>query len=95
VTIADAHGNAIVGATVLFRASAGTVSVPSAKTDAKGRASTMWTLGPKAEQQTLTASVAGTSVKAAVEVVVTAPSKLRQPAKAPAKPPVKPTTKKK
>jgi len=68
VTITDAFGNPIVGATVSFAAPGGTLSQAKVKTDAKGRATTRWTLGPKVGVQTLTASVSGTPAKATLEV---------------------------
>jgi hypothetical protein len=70
VTITDAFNNPIVGATVSFSAAGGSVSTAKVKTDAKGRASTKWTFGTKVGTQTLTASVAGTSVRATLEAEV-------------------------
>ena len=92
VTITDATGNPIAGAAVVFKPSGGTVSAASAKTDAKGRASTTWTLGPNATSQILTASVAGTTAKATLEVIASSASKSRTPTKTP---PKAPTTSKK
>jgi adhesin/invasin len=71
VTITDAHDNPIAGATVTFTPTGGTVSAATVKTDATGRASTKWTLGPKVGPQTLTATVKGTPAKAALEVKAT------------------------
>jgi hypothetical protein len=59
---------------VTFTASSGSVSVSKVKTNAKGRASTKWTLGAKAGTQTLRASVAGTPARAALEAKATAPA---------------------
>ena len=68
VTVTDAHGNPIKGAAVTFASASGTVSPLKATTDAKGRASTKWTLGSKVGPQTLIASVKGTSAKATLEL---------------------------
>ncbi len=68
VVITDGQGNAIAGAAVSFASASGTVTPPKATTDAKGRASTRWTLGGKSGTQTLTASVKGTSARATLEV---------------------------
>jgi hypothetical protein len=71
VTITDAFGNPIVGATVNFAAPGGSVSQAKVKTDAKGRATTRWTLGSKVGMQTLSASVSGTPAKATLDVDAT------------------------
>ncbi len=97
VTVTDAFGNAIVGATVGFTTSGGSVSAAKVKTDAKGRASTRWTLGTRVGAQTLNASVSGASVRATLEadvarVATTAAAKPAL-AKAAAKPGVKPAAK--
>jgi adhesin/invasin len=83
VTITDAFGNPIAGATVTFSAAGGTVSVLKAITDAKGRASTKWTFGPRVGAQTLTASVVGIPVRATLAADVSSAIK---PAPVAAKP---------
>ena len=75
VTITDAHGNPIAGAPVSFAAATGSVAPRKATTDAKGRATTKWTLGARAGAQKLTASVSGTAAKAILEVEATAAAK--------------------
>jgi adhesin/invasin len=70
VTVTDAVGNPIAGAMVSFTVSSGTVSTAKVRTDAKGRASTKWTLGTRVGTQTLTASVAGTAARATLEAEV-------------------------
>lgn len=94
VTITDAFGNPIVGATVTFTAAGGSVSAGKGKTDARGRASTTWTFGSKAGAQTLTASVSGAPARATLEAGVTKPATAIKLATAtkPA-PPKPPTTK--
>ena len=74
VIVTDAFGNPIAGVTVTFVPVGGSVAVSKVKTDAKGRASTKWTLGAKVGVQTLRASVAGTAAKAALEAKVAAPA---------------------
>jgi hypothetical protein len=74
VTITDAMGNPIAGATVVFATTTGTVSPATVKTDAKGRAATKWTLGAKAGVQRLSATVRGTTIKATLEVKAAAPA---------------------
>ena len=71
VTVTDAHGNPIKGASVSFASTSGAVSPLKATTDAKGRASTKWTLGTRVGPQTLTASVKGTTAKATLELDAT------------------------
>lgn len=57
VRVIDASANPVKGATVQWTATGGGSAAPaSSKTDASGLASTVWTLGPAAGTQTLTAS---------------------------------------
>jgi adhesin/invasin len=86
VTITDAFGNPIVGATVAFTTAGGSVSQAKATTDARGRATTKWTFGSKVGTQTLTASVSGTPARATLEAEVAkgATASAKAPAKAPA-----------
>lgn len=81
VVARTAQGAPAPGATITFSPSSGTVDPASATTDASGRASTRWTLGPSAGDQTLTARLASGSADVlsitatadpAIDVVVTA-----------------------
>ena len=68
VTVTDAHGNPVKGASVNFTAASGTATPLRATTDAKGRAFTKWTLGTKVGTQTLTAAVKGIAARATLEI---------------------------
>lgn len=60
VAVVDQHGNPVPGVTVSWAATGGgAVAAASATTDATGRASAVWTLGPQAGTQAATATVAG------------------------------------
>jgi hypothetical protein len=63
VAVQDVNGNAVPGQTVSFAVSAGngTLSAPSAVTDANGRAQTTLTLGSSAGANTVIASIPGLS----------------------------------
>jgi hypothetical protein len=94
VTVTDAFGNPIAGTMVTFTAAGGSLSESKVKTDAKGRASTRWTLGSKVGTQTLTASVSGTTARATLEADVAKASTATPTKPALAKPaPAKPATK--
>lgn len=80
VTVTDGFGNPVPNAPVVFAAKSGTLTTTRAMTDDRGRAATRWTLGRTAGDQTVTATVRGTDVKAARVVRARAP--------APAKPAV-------
>ena len=86
VTVTDAHGNAIKGASVTFTTASGTVSPAKATTDAKGRATVRWTLGSKVGPQTLTATVRGTPAKATLELEASKSGSTAAPRPAMAKP---------
>ncbi|HEY0840541.1 MAG TPA: Ig-like domain-containing protein, partial [Vulgatibacter sp.] len=60
-TVTDTYGNPIEGVTVTFATTdtGASVASPTATTDADGQASTTWTLGTAAGQQTLTVSSIG------------------------------------
>ena len=64
VVVADAGGTVIEGAAVTFAPGegSGTADPSTADSDADGRASTTWTLGPEAGDQSLSASVPGNYV---------------------------------
>jgi Bacterial Ig-like domain (group 1) len=62
VQVTDSYGNPIAGQTVLFKASSGSVTPTRGLSDADGRASVRWTLGPKAQRPELAAKVPGTVV---------------------------------
>jgi hypothetical protein len=64
VVVRDRYGNPVPNATVRFSVAAGTVLPLQGTTDASGRASTKWTLGPKRGKQSLTATVKATALKA-------------------------------
>jgi hypothetical protein len=58
VSVIDANGHAIPGATVAFATTGGgSMGTPSAMTDASGQAQTIWTLGPTVGNQTASATV--------------------------------------
>src|SRR6267143_2333983 len=58
VTVGDVNGRAVEGAAITWELSgAGSISGPSAYTDARGRASATWTLGPEGRTQTARAAV--------------------------------------
>jgi len=62
-TVTDVYGNVVPEALVIFTPGAGSVSPARVMSDAKGMASTKWTLGRGAGDQALTATVRGTTVK--------------------------------
>ena len=74
-TVSDAYGNPIPDVQVVFGVSAGSAAPLRVMTNAKGQASTKWTPGAKAGEQTLTATVRGTTVRTAAAVEVRAPKK--------------------
>lgn len=59
VRVADGFGNPVPGVDVAFSVASGSVGSATATTDANGRASTTWTLGPSPATQQLTASATG------------------------------------
>ena len=62
VQVTDSYGNPIAGQTVMFKASSGSVTPTRGLSDADGRTSVRWTLGPKAQRPELAAKVPGTVV---------------------------------
>jgi hypothetical protein len=62
VQVTDSYGNPIAGQTVVFKASSGSVTPTRGLSDADGRTSVKWTLGPKAQRPELTAKVPSTVV---------------------------------
>ena len=62
VQVTDSYGNPIAGQTVVFKASSGSVTPARGQSDADGRTSVRWTLGPKAQRPELAAKVPGTVV---------------------------------
>jgi hypothetical protein len=62
VQVTDSYGNPIPGQTVVFKASSGSVTPTRGLSDADGRTSVRWTLGPKAQRPALAAKVPGTVV---------------------------------
>jgi hypothetical protein len=73
--VTDEYGNAVRGATVTFKASAGTLSPARVTTDDKGRARTRWTLGRESVEQSLTGRVSGSGASATLAVRVSLPGK--------------------
>ncbi len=67
-TVTDAYGNPIPDVQVVFAAAAGSVTPARVMTDAKGQASTRWTLGAQSGDHALTATVRGTTVRDSVVV---------------------------
>ncbi len=62
VQVTDSYGNPLAGQTVVFKASSGSVTPTRGLSDADGRTSVRWTLGPKAQRPELTAKVPGTVI---------------------------------
>ncbi len=75
VVVRDRFGNPVPGATVRFSVAAGIVLPVQGTTDASGRASTKWTLGPKRGKQTLTAAVKSPALKVTHTIEAGAPTK--------------------
>jgi adhesin/invasin len=73
--VTDAYGNPVPNAVVVFSAPGGTLTAARVATDTAGRALTRWTPGSAAREQTLTATVRGTAIKAIHAVPVTAPTR--------------------
>lgn len=71
--VTDGYGNPVPDVMIVFAVSGGAVSAARVMTNAQGLAATRWTLGPKAGEQTLTATVRGTAAKAALVVQAIAP----------------------
>lgn len=72
-TARDAYDNAVSGVPVAFAASAGALSAIRVMSDTSGAAATRWTPGAVPGEQTLTATLRGTSAKATHVVRVAAP----------------------
>jgi len=66
--VTDAYGNAIADVQIAFTTTSGSVSPVRVMSDAKGQATTRWTLGSRAGEDTLTATVRGTTVTGSVVV---------------------------
>jgi hypothetical protein len=66
--VTDSHGNPIPGQTVVFKASSGSVTPTRGVSDADGRTSVRWTLGPKAQRPELTAKVPNSVVSRTLTV---------------------------
>jgi hypothetical protein len=78
--ITDAYGNPVNDVLVIFHSLTGTAAPSRVMTDARGIATTRWTLGAKAGAQTLSATVRGTDVRGALTIqasALTAKSKRR------------------
>jgi hypothetical protein len=105
--VTDEFGNAVKGATVTFKASAGALSPARVVTDEQGRARTRWTLGRDAVEQSLVARVSGSGASATLAARVSLPGKgavtstttkkpataAKTPAKTPAKVPARSSSK--
>jgi Bacterial Ig-like domain (group 1) len=75
--VADAYGNPVSDALVVFTASGGAFSASRVMTDTTGQAMTRWTPGASPTDQRLTVTLRGTTIKATHTVRVSAPSKKR------------------
>lgn len=64
IVVTDRYGNPVPKAPVRFSVHAGKAVPAQGVTDAEGRLSTRWTLGPKAGKQSLTATIKSPAVKA-------------------------------
>jgi hypothetical protein len=64
VIVRDRFGNPVPKVAVRFAVAAGKATPVQAITDASGRASTTWTLGPKRGKQSLTAAVKAPALRA-------------------------------
>jgi hypothetical protein len=73
--VTDAYGNPVPNAVVVFAANAGTLSVSRVATDTVGTAITRWTPAAAPAEQTLSATIRGTSIKATRAVTVAAPAR--------------------
>jgi protocatechuate 3,4-dioxygenase beta subunit len=72
--VSDAYGNPVADALVVFTAAGGTLSVSRVMSDTTGAAATRWTPGSTATEQTLTATVRGTTIRATHRLHVTVPT---------------------
>lgn len=68
--VTDAYGNPVANAVVAFTASAGTLSAVRVATDTAGRAATRWTPAAAPREQTLVATLRGTSTRVTRAVTV-------------------------
>jgi adhesin/invasin len=73
--VTDGYGNPVPDVLVVFAAGAGRLSVSRVMTDTSGIAATRWTPGVGGGDQSLTATVRGTAIKATHAVRVTAPTR--------------------
>jgi adhesin/invasin len=62
--LTDAYGNPVADKPVVFSTRSGTVNPARVMTDARGRAHTRWTPGPKTGERALVAAVKGTEARA-------------------------------
>jgi adhesin/invasin len=80
MVVRDQFGNPVPNATVRFSVSGGIASPRSGVSDASGAVWTKWTLGTKAGNQVLTASITSPAVKASHTVKAAAPPAPKSPA---------------
>jgi hypothetical protein len=66
--VSDAYGNTIADVQIAFTPTSGSVSPVRVMSDVKGQATTRWTLGSRGGEDTLTATVRGTTVTGSVVV---------------------------
>jgi hypothetical protein len=66
VQVIDDFGNPLAGHTVVFKASSGSAAPTRGLTDAEGRTTVRWTLGPKSKRPELVGTVAGTGVSSTI-----------------------------
>jgi hypothetical protein len=62
VQVTDTYGNPLAGQTIIFKPSSGSVVPSRGLTDADGRTTVRWTLGPKSRKPELAGTVGGSSV---------------------------------
>jgi hypothetical protein len=75
--VSDAYGNPVADALVVFAAAAGTLSASRVMSDTAGAAATRWTPASTPEEQTLTATLRGTTIKTTHRLRVAAPTAVR------------------
>lgn len=73
--VTDAYGNPVPNTVVVFGARGGTLTAARVATDTAGRALTRWTPGAAPREQSITATIRGTTIKATHAVPVSAPAK--------------------
>jgi Bacterial Ig-like domain (group 1) len=75
VLVTDAYGNPVPNTVVVFSVRAGTLTASRVATDTAGRALTRWTPGAAPREQSITATIRGTTIKATHALPVSTPPK--------------------